>query len=124
VIPHISNPRRRARNPSRSDIGDTLTSPTRPILRKRIADVDVDVRRGGRRVIGTRMKRLREARKGRGGEGQVNPTLIQRASKKRGEDILQDRNRNQNHDLYYHPRLVRKIGSRKKRLEWLVNLPW
>ena len=115
MTPHTSNPRRRARNTSRSDIDDTLTNPTRQIRKRKIDAAGVVGKRGGRRPISTRMTSLNGAKRRKEGGGLVNPALTQRM---RGDGVPRSRNRNL--DLPCHPRL----GSRRKSLEWLVNLPW
>ena len=115
MTPHTSKPRRRARNPSRSDIDDTLMNPTRQIRNRKIDDAVVVVRSGGRRARGILMTSLNGAKRRKEGGGLVNPALTQRM---RGDGVPRSRNRNL--DLPCHPRL----GSRRKSLEWPVNLPW
>jgi len=119
VTPHTSNPRRRARNTSRSDIDDTLTNPTRQIRKRKIDAAGVVGKRGGRRPISTRMTSLNGAKRRKEGGGLVNLSLILRKKGRRGgKDILQGRNRNRDLPCHQYP------GSKRIRLEWLVNLPW
>lgn len=119
MTPHTSSPRRRARNPSRSDTDDTLTNRTRQIRKRKIDAAGVVGKRGGRRVRGTLMTSLNGAKRRKEGGGLVNLSLsLRKKGRRGGEDILRGRDRNL--DLPCHPR----PGSRRKSLEWLVNLPW